>query len=270
MDRPVEEARVESHVESCKYQCCQTHLSRSVRGGFGLIDLLVSIAIVSLLIAISLPSMSGVREQARRVVCGANLRSVGQAVFTYASESDESIPSSVFLGNSPDGSDDFSAQMNHARVSYSNVVTPNGMGRAGRRAVWDGLGVLFVQQHLSSSKVYYCPSHHGVNPYEKYADEWGEKDSNILSNYQYRGRGSDGVRRLDRMVATAAIVSDSLSSRDDYNHKVGTNVLRAGLAVEWVGDNENDTIASRLNDVPEPEGGSVNSVWNVLDTDADR
>ncbi|MFT5424519.1 MAG: Tfp pilus assembly protein PilE [Phycisphaerales bacterium] len=245
-------------------------MARSVRGGFGLIDLMVSIAIVALLIAISLPSMSGVREQARRVVCGANLRSVGQAVLTYASENDEHVPSSVFLGNSPDGSDDFSAQMNHARVSYTNIVTPQGTARAGKKAIWDGLGVLFDQQHLSSSKVYYCPSHHGDNPYEKYADKWSAEDANILSNYQYRGRGANGVRRLDRMTATAAIVSDSLSSVDEYNHSVGTNVLRAGLAVEWIGDYEGNAIASRLNDVPEPEGGSVGNLWNTLDTDSKK
>jgi len=241
-----------------------------VRGGFGLIDLLVSIAIVALLIAISLPSMSGVREQARRVVCGANLRSAGQAMLTYANDNDERIPASVFLGNSPDGSDDFSAQMNHARVSYTTVVTPNGSARAGKKGIWDGLGVLFAQQHLSSSKVYYCPSHHGENPYEKYAERWSSGDSNILANYQYRGRGPNGVRRLDRIVATAAIVSDSLSSVDEYNHTVGTNVLRAGLAVEWIGDDEDDAIASKLNDVPEPEGGSVNNLWNALDTESKK
>lgn len=54
------------------------------RGGFTLIELLVVVAIIALLISILLPSLSRAREQARRTVCLANLRSFGQASLIYA------------------------------------------------------------------------------------------------------------------------------------------------------------------------------------------
>jgi prepilin-type N-terminal cleavage/methylation domain-containing protein len=60
--------------------------ARAVRAGFTLIELLVVIAIITLLISILLPSLAGAREQGKRTKCLANLRSIGQALFSYANE----------------------------------------------------------------------------------------------------------------------------------------------------------------------------------------
>ncbi len=51
---------------------------------FTLIELLVVVAIIALLISILLPSLQGAREQGKRAVCLANMKSVGQASQSYA------------------------------------------------------------------------------------------------------------------------------------------------------------------------------------------
>ncbi len=52
--------------------------------GFTLIELLVVVAIIALLISILLPSLSRAREQARRVTCLTNLRSISTSCLIYA------------------------------------------------------------------------------------------------------------------------------------------------------------------------------------------
>ena len=239
---------------------------RCAARAFGLMDLLVSILIVSILIAVLMPALAKVRESARRVVCGSNLRQVGLGIQMYSDDWDTELPWSVYLGPSPDGSDDHSAQMNRTRVSLSKARTPNGFFRQENRAVWDGLGLLFDQEYLGY-EVFYCPSHHGEHPLNRYTGLWGDDTTEtIVSNFQYRGRGPGGTRMLDQIRTSAALVSDALSSVDDYNHIVGTNVLRVGGSVRWIPDEPGNALASLLNDEAPPEGGSVSSLWNTLDS----
>jgi prepilin-type N-terminal cleavage/methylation domain-containing protein len=64
---------------------------RSMRRAFTLIELLVVVAIVAMLIAILLPSMSNAREAALRAVCASNNRQIITSSLTYASSNNRKL-----------------------------------------------------------------------------------------------------------------------------------------------------------------------------------
>ena len=60
--------------------------------GFTLVELLVVIAIIALLLSVLLPSLQSAREQARRVLCGADEGQIVKAMLAYAVSYDEHLP----------------------------------------------------------------------------------------------------------------------------------------------------------------------------------
>ena len=92
--------------------------SKSPRA-FTLIELLVVVAIIALLVAILLPSLSAARAQAQRIVCMSNVKQFAYAFFYYCNDNDGQFPE---LQHAPTGGEwyvEFNKYL--GKVPWSNL-----------------------------------------------------------------------------------------------------------------------------------------------------
>ncbi|MGE3109601.1 MAG: DUF1559 domain-containing protein [Phycisphaerales bacterium] len=225
--------------------------------GFTLIDLLVSMSVIAVLVGLLLPSMAGVRETTRQVVCRNNVRQLGLGMFMYAEDNNDMMPPSIFTA---------SAQSD--QVHLATVVR-----RATSPVSWEGLGHLYSRDYLPAVGVFYCPSHTGQHPlsrYERYWPDYTPANGDIVSNFQYRGYtlGTRFLNVAQTVRPTPAMIADGLSTRDDYSHRIGTNIVRADLSVYWFQDPGGRLVAESLPNQENEAGASakVTSAWEQLDT----
>jgi len=68
---------------------------QSNRAGFSLVEVLVSIAIISLLIAITIPALGGARDRSREMGSAVNLRSIAQIFEMYTQNAKGLYPAAV-------------------------------------------------------------------------------------------------------------------------------------------------------------------------------
>lgn len=228
---------------------------------FTLIDILVTITVISVLIGLMLPSIAMVRESARKVICSSNMRQIGLGMNLYAEDNNDMLPSSVFLD------DDGGRTASPLEPHLMDTIRTDPDQFADRVwGQWDGVGLLFYKGYISAPSVYYCPSHEGTNTLEAYEDQWNfDTIGEIIANYQYRGIGPKGQRLLYNIKSSDAIVTDSLRSLEDVNHERGLNVLAAGLSVNWYDDVDGlvlQAVQSRTDDSVVEE---VNQAWQLFD-----
>lgn len=223
------------------------------RRGFSLIDLLVSMAVIAVLLAMVAPALSRVRETTRKVICSSNARQLGLGVAMYADMNRGWVPPSVFP----------------AKMGIEGQSQPQDMQIVRLETninAWDGLGVLYSEEFTPAAGVFYCPSHFGQHPLRRYDDEWSGRVGLIVSNYHYRALDRSGYAKLDRVDPSTSLVTDGLQTLVDYNHQVGCNVLRADLGVGWFAD-EQGVVAKLLpRSVDDGRAADrVEAAWKAID-----
>lgn len=224
--------------------------SRRAIPAFTLIDLLVSMAIIAVLISLLLPSLSGIREATRRVVCSSNQHQVGLGISMYTEDSKDELP--------PTDWDPKDASRTQAAPQKTNIVRKYEFD-----SPFDGLGILFESQYLNAPQVFYCPSHHGQHPFGTYSPTWHQDQGLLVVNFQYRGAKRYLPGQSDRLV----LVTDGLATRADYNHNVGSNILRGDFSVSWLPDPSGSIV--RLLPIAENEldaATKVNGAWQLMES----
>lgn len=106
---------------------CRYKLSDSGVKAFTLVELLVVVAIISILAALLLPTLQGAIEQATRSTCMNNLRQVGYAMNLYANDNLDYFPPSYDFQTSEGGSSDLwrkiGIRANNTLVDYAGDIS---------------------------------------------------------------------------------------------------------------------------------------------------
>lgn len=212
--------------------------ARAVRSrGVTLVDVLVSISVISLLIGLMVPVIASVRDVANRTVCSSNVRQIGLGVVMYADQHNGRMPPTAYVPVGADSTLDTETVI--LRRSSASPVPPTVRGGGASaitmgQSAWDGIGILFRTGYLDAAGVFYCPSHEGEATLENYREAWSSPSLELVGNYQFRGLGPDGSPYLYRVEPrNAAILSDAFRSIEELNHEDGANVLHADLRVTW-------------------------------------
>jgi len=229
------------------------------RSAFSLIELLIVLTIAALLLSLLMPSFRNLRESARQAVCASNMHQIGIALTLYADENRDRLPYSVFAG--VDG------KYQHAKP-HEMIAARVGDGV---RGTWDATGFLFAERAVSNPQVFYCPSHSGDHPFERYASLWRDSaPTRINTNYQYRNKiRSRSVFEWDLTLLrerhpSQLLLSDGLRTKSDFNHVVGANGLRTDMSVHWFADNRGYVYNSLPDFIDETHNWGNRNPWNRL------
>ena len=252
---------------------------RASRRGFTIVDLLVSLAVMAMLMAVLLPSLSRVREASYRTQSASNIRQIGIGTQISAYDSDGLLPTSMFQDSKGGRGVDAPEQMVYIRVSADTVV--NSTGRSAPKSdgnsplfLWDGLGKLFHREYIGQGEVFYNPSHEYQFTYENYEAQFNGAPGDIVCNYHYRWDRAE--RRIDRLDLETTLVADAMRSQPEYSHVVGNNMLKGDLSVNWYHDKggllysslapDAFMIASSSDPIATQSRTGVIQGWKILDS----
>jgi len=223
---------------------------RSAWTGFTLVELLVSIAIVSLLAALLFPVFAQVRGKARATVCLSNLRQAGNAFAMYAQDYDGLYPYAV------DPADRVTPQIWNAFPAFqAEIPTLPWLHQT-------------LQPYVKSAEMFHCPSDTGTL-IEDFTGLYLGADGSLFRRYgtSYLYRTEIAIRHMgDLSIATPAQINVYMDGSGLW-HGTGKDDLTIGAG------NFNkfnaDLFERRINTLH--ADGHVKSltfsqVWNCWDT----
>jgi prepilin-type N-terminal cleavage/methylation domain-containing protein len=139
---------------------------------FTLIELLVVVAIIALLIAVLVPSLSGARERARAAVCASNMRQTGQLIQIFAGQYEGRAPGIGMFqsGGNPDyqsrswanilNIDILEGVLRASGSTYNNSVTCYGISELQSKASYEPF--------MNGKRFLRCPDYVPAGDYTRY------------------------------------------------------------------------------------------------------
>jgi prepilin-type N-terminal cleavage/methylation domain-containing protein len=212
------------------------------RDAFTLTELLVAVAVGSLLAITLLPTLQSDRETLRRAICANNLREIGQAMIMYSDDFRGSFPSSAPLADES-GTVLFKREVG-VGCPGCNPSPFNNVG--GFTAV---ARLLVKHQYLSSPAVFVCPSAKviGISSTPvSVAPTWQAINWNNLSYFyvvkmttQWPTKSGAATTNRFYMLCADRSNASSVSSTPDLDptspHGTdGRNVLFTDSHVQWI------------------------------------
>ena len=118
------------------------------RRGFTLIEILVVVAIIALLVAITMPSLAGARRASKAARCQANLHSIGLAMKAYLHGNRDTFPHVEVLPESPDVPETLPLP----------IVLKNELGSGGSKGVVKDPSGTGYTRGVIKNEVFLCPA----------------------------------------------------------------------------------------------------------------
>jgi len=226
---------------------------------FTLLELVITLVVVTLLVGLLTPALGAARETANRLSCASGQYGLGSAMSLYAKDYKDLLPPSYF-------------GLPHIGKPQEMMAATTGI-MGSHPDQWEGLGWLATNAYgyVDSDKCFFCPSHRGAHTSDAYPMGFALGNPKpCYTNYHYAGDldpKTNQRRRIDQPWSMI-FLTDGLRTKSDYNHQFGGNRLHGDLSISWWQDRF-EIVISMLPDHAVPTDTQVPMYIKLWDMIAD-